>query len=85
MAADGSQEVAKDAMHIVTIDTCNLIKGKPESGDGSVCLSVVQFTVFLSGLQAYYNDFNLILDMQSMNPTDFGELLTFSLCRNIPF
>lgn len=38
MAADGSQEVAKDAMHIVAIDTCNLIKGKPESGDGSVCL-----------------------------------------------
>lgn len=38
MAADGSQEGAKDAMHIVAIDTCNLIKGKPESGDGSVCL-----------------------------------------------
>lgn len=49
MAADGSQEVAKDAMHIVTIDTCNLIKGKPESGDGSICLSVVQFTVFCLG------------------------------------
>lgn len=41
MAADGSQEVAKDAVHVAAIDTCNLIKGKPESGACSVCQSAV--------------------------------------------